>query len=212
MGFCIYGIKFSLMSISSEEAKAILEPHIRTLQNCVISGLDEYNQYYSSTHHILSPHARARIIRDHIIFSVKKDFEGVNGVKISNKRGLFLLFIDEKLLLRFKKINNKMRANNYPTKQAREFSEQLSFDGFLPSTTNINVGYIANDIFTSAEKIVVVCPNNMSSNKWYLDITPNKDIQNYPVIPGVKNESVNNKPRVRLRKATMIKTGSISIE
>jgi hypothetical protein len=199
------------MSISSEDAKAILAPHISSLQSCVVSGLDEYNRHYGPIRHVHSPHARAMIIRDHIIFSVKKEFDEVSGVRILNKRGLFLLLINEKLLLRFKKLNNRMLARNYPTKQARKFSEQLSFDGFFVPVTNINVGYIANDLFTSPEKVVVACPNSMSSNEWCIDITPDGLIQDVPVIPVLERDNTSNKPRVRVKVAKK-RTGTFGKE
>lgn len=188
------------MIISVAEARGLLGPHIPTLKKCVDAGLYDFNVEHGSNRHYLSPHSRAMIIRDLIIFHVRKAFDGKEGVSIIEKGRLFLLNIGGKILLRFKKMNERMLASNVPTKQALDFSrQQLSFKGFLTPITNMNVGYIPNDVWTYPEKVIIACPNDMSSNHWHMDITEEEQMKVAPVHPIFEHTESDNKRRIRAK-------------
>jgi len=171
------------MIITADEAKGILAPYINAFQNCVLMGLSDYNSSYVKVRHIHSPYARAMLVRDHIIAQVRKEFDEVDGIKFINKRGLILLSIEEKIFVRFKKMNERMLTRNHPTLQSIRFSEQLSFEGFFTPTTNINVGYIPNDVWTEPRKILITCPNGSNSNSWYIDISQDNAVLLATVVP-----------------------------
>jgi len=198
------------MVISVDEARGLLDPHIPTLKKCVDAGLDDFNVKHGSDRHYLSPHSRAMIIRDLIIFHVRKAFDGKEGVSIMERGRLFLLNIGGEILLRFKKMNEQMLASNVPTKQAMDFSrQQLSFEGFLPAVTNMNVGYIPNDVWTHPDRVIIACPNGMSSNHWYMDITEEGQVKVAPVHRIVESTETDNKRRVRAKvHAKLQKTGT----
>ena len=68
----------------------------------------------------------ANVVRDYIVREIKREFpDGVDGVRHKEKGGLFLLYIRDAYVLRFKKLGRGRRTMNHPT--------QLSLD-FLPSS------------------------------------------------------------------------------
>lgn len=197
------------MSISSEEAKLILEPHVENLQMCVSMGLKEYSDAYSGYRSLHSPWTRASLVRDHIVEQVKKVFDEIEGIKIIQKRGLLLVSIEGKLLLRFKKFDRRMLTRNNPTQQAFRFSEQLSIPGFPPAATNINVGYMPNELWTDVFKVLITCPNGSASINWYIDIT--SDVKSVsPLVLPKKNETT--KKRIRVRNIDKDQVGSQKLE
>ena len=200
------------MSVSSEEAKLILAPHLDNLQICVSRGLQEYCSAYPSVRHLHSPWSRATLVRDHIVAQVRKAFEEVEGIKIIQKQGLFLLSIEGKLLLRFKKFNRKMLTRNHPTQQAFRFSEQLSIPGFPPAATNINVGYMPNDLWTDALKVLITCPSGSSSINWYIDITSNTEIISPLVLNFSEENKDTTKKRIRAKNTNKNQIGSQKLE
>ena len=184
------------MNLTADQARTILAPYIDTLESCVTSGVGEYNDFYASQRHVHSPHSRAMLIRDHIVNQVRKNFDGLEGVKIVKKNGLFLLSIHNQLFLRFKKMNGRMLTRNLPTRQSCRFSEQLSFEGFYTSITNLNVGYIPNDVWTRPSKVIITCPDGIKSNKWYMDITASDVVVMANMSPVQNTVATENKRRV----------------
>ena len=202
------------MVVSVDDAKRLLAPHLSTLKTCVDAGVEKFNVDQGANRHYISPHSRANLIRDLIIYQVRKAFEGKDGVTIIEKGRLFLLNIGGKVSLRFKKMNNRMLTSNIPTQQAQNFSrQQLSFDGFLQPSTNVNVGYIPNDVWTRPERVIIACPSGMSSNHWYMDITQEGEMQIAPVHPIEKRTETDKSRRVRAKAlAQAMKTGTGDVE
>ncbi|NTW73002.1 MAG: hypothetical protein HGA49_12270 [Eubacteriaceae bacterium] len=159
------------MTVSAESALDILTPYIETFQNGILAGFHEYTEQYGHLRHKHSAHARAIIIHDHILHYLKSAFSGVDGVRCFKHNGLDLIGIDSNLFIRVKKMNNNMHTSNIPTRQSVNFSGQLSFEGFSNIITNINLGYIPNDVWTQPKRILITCPNGNTLITWYLDIT-----------------------------------------
>jgi len=201
------------MAVSVDDAKRLLGPHLSTLKSCVDAGIEKFNVDHGSNRHYLSPHSRANIIRDLIIYHVRIAFESKDGVTIMERGRLFLLNIGGEVLLRFKKMNERMLTSNIPTQQAQNFSrQQLSF-GFLHPLTSINVGYIPNDVYTRPQRVIIACPSDMSSNHWYMDITEEGGVQVAPVHPIAKPVDVDKQRLVRAKvPAKTRKTGTSDVE
>jgi len=188
------------MIISQSDVFGVLEPHIPTIRECVHAGLDDFNVNYDSERFRLSARSRASVIRDLIFFHVRRLFEGVKGVKILQKETFEGLLVEQRILLRIKKLNNKKQASNLPTRQALDFSnQQLCFEGFLPPIACLNLGYIPDKAWVCAEEIVIACPNSMKTNAWYIDITEDKYVEKAPVFPIVEGKVSNTVPRVRAK-------------
>ncbi len=159
------------MSLSSQEIHEIIMPYLEILQDGVLAGFEEYNDQYRVQRHKLSSHARAIIIHDHIVNYLKVSLSGFEGVRCFKHQGLELISIEGRVFIRVKKMNKNMQTCNIPTNQSTYFSSQLSFNGFQQEITNINLGFIPNDVWTNPMRILITCPNGNTSNSWYFDIT-----------------------------------------
>jgi hypothetical protein len=139
-----------------------------------------------------SARTRANIYRDHVVDHARRNFAGKEFVRpVETPNGLFCIEIDGKgsgidgrLLIRFKKLNRKLHASNVLTKQATDFNEQKDvlpqpvqmplFDGLLKVErflmTNLNAGYIPNELWTGLEGMFITCPNGKRSIAWFANI------------------------------------------
>ena len=142
--------------LTREEAREILEPHLLTFRDCIDGGWNAWKEHYKDRAHILDPRARAAIVYCEIRELAKAAFDGKDGVKIVVKRSMFLLYIGEHIVLRFKKFRADGRCSNVRTKQQALFSAQLNIDGILPGTY-VNAGYTLDNLQAEVEKILINC-------------------------------------------------------
>jgi hypothetical protein len=174
------------------QVEEILKPYFTTFAECFRGGMADYSTKYTDTRIVHSARTRANIFRDHVVDHARRNFEGKEFARpVETPNGLFCIEIDGKgsgidgrLLIRFKKLNKKLLASNVLTKQAADFNEQKDvfsqpvqmplFDGLskvefsLP--TNLNAGYIPNELWTGLEGMFVTCPNGKRSIAWFANI------------------------------------------
>jgi hypothetical protein len=155
------------------EVGSILDPHFPQLLDCLSNGCQDYLRHYAAFTHIHTKGTRASIARDHVRDRIRRTFSADKSTRIVEKRnGLFLLEVEKKLLLRFKKLNSRKCAANIPTGQSKTFyRQQPLFPGAW--RTNLNAGYTANETFTEFE-FYITEPNGSRSNAWVMKI------QEYP--------------------------------
>lgn len=149
--------------MTKAEAQDIMAPYISRLKKRVIHEVNSYflGDAYRETRHRHSPRTAASICHDHIINGIKEEFEGEPGVRFQTKRNLFLMIIGEKVVLRFKKFNNKLLSRNINTNQTILFNYQhseslvqLEFDG-MPPHGLLHVGYTVNDLGTALDGVYI---------------------------------------------------------
>jgi len=91
------------MVISESEALACLRPYLATIGRCILEGWTLYQTKYVEVALEHSATTRPGIIRDHIVASIRRAFDGNRDVKIVDKRnGLFCLVIGQVIAIRFK--------------------------------------------------------------------------------------------------------------
>jgi hypothetical protein len=156
-----------------DEVGIILNPFLPRLIDCLLNGCQDYLGQYSAFTHIHTKGTRASITRDHIRDWIRRSFATEKSTRIVEKRnGLFLLEVEQRLLLRFKKLNSRKCSANVPTGQTKRFyRQQPLFPGLW--RTNLNAGYIANETWTEFE-FYITEPSGSRSNAWVMKI------QEYP--------------------------------
>lgn len=169
------------MLISHSEAEAILQPYKKTLYDCVaLAGETYWSPQLNHIRHNFSPRTRANIIHDLMVANARSMFDGIEGICFLEFGGIFLIEIDNKIVLRFKKLNEDKRSSNIPTLQAVNFLEQLDLPG-IPSHTRLIVGYELNNLHTEIATVTITCPNG-EKNEWYFEIEGEEPIQTAEVI------------------------------
>lgn len=88
----------------------------------------------------------------------KRFFDGIEGIRISQKRGLTTINIRDHLLARFKKLDKNKHSRNLPTQQSFLFKAQLELPGIPSKLTHLDVGYVLNDLQTGIDGVYITCP------------------------------------------------------
>lgn len=162
------------MPVSREEARAILDPYLEKLHTCISTAVSTYQTMDPHYRAILSPRSRATFISD---FMKQRAFEllaQIPGLRPSFQRGQFLVYVEDKLRLRLKKLDKQKRPSNYLTRRALSFlntnQSALSFEDEAPPITDVVAGYQWNEHQTSLEGIFVVCPEGRGL-RWDFEVT-----------------------------------------
>ena len=157
----------SLLSV--EDAKVILDPHLQKLQECITGGWDAWHRDYGHRHHVLCSRTRASIVYDEIRHLAEKKFTDCEGTRVIPKRGFFLLYIGDEIVLRFKKLDKRGLTRNLPTRQQRLFEAQRSIKGILPGTY-LNAGYQLDDLQQLIHRTMVSCQHQRSI-QWTIELS-----------------------------------------
>jgi len=155
------------MVIAQSEAGEILKPHLERFWNCIVGAWREYLQEYAHIKHVHTDRKRASILHDHMVDRARKEFQGVKGVHFLEGR-LFLLSIDQQIIVRFKKLDDDMKSRNYPTLHALKFLQQLDIPG-IPPVTRVEAGYQLNGLETGIQAVLITCREG-AKLEWFLEL------------------------------------------
>jgi hypothetical protein len=154
-----------------------LGEHLETVYNSIMNGFEKAIPIIKDGATIYDSTTKSSIIRDFIV----KEAQGNFPISSFEKRGkLTLLYID-KVVIRFKKLNEKLLAGNIPTYQSKNFSNQSKLPGFSIPTINLNAGYVLNRDGYSIRGIYLTQPKTQYENDWILNV--GKFVENNLAIP-----------------------------
>lgn len=142
--------------LTPDEAQTVLAPYMGRLDRCVHAGWDFYNSQPADFKVTCTTRTRAGIVRDAMVDFAKREFDGDPDVQFVYRRGLFLVMIQNQIVVRFKKLNPRFRSSNYPTQQAIQFmNAMLPLDG-VPASMRCDVGYVLNKLQTEIQRSAIV--------------------------------------------------------
>ncbi len=205
------------VSIKKEDADKILSPYYEILKKCIFSGWQDYMENYSMSGYRYAIRTKACIIRDHIVGHIKDNFSNTPGVKPREFRdGLFLLEIEKRWNIRFKKLDCSLRPSNYPTIQTTMFNDQqlfkrgqqLVFEGMdTPRPVYLNAGYIPDRTWSYIESVHIAYPVKKEI-VWSIDltniVTSETALESLPTLQKEKGRS-----NVRIKKHLIMNQGEI---
>src|SRR3954471_10838806 len=98
---------------------------LRRIHDCMVAGFTTYQSYplYPKAQH--DDRAAANCVYSHILTEVQGAFVIGSGAAVLDARGLKVLNIGDRVVGRFKKVDDEGRSRSYPTAQARKFDRQL---------------------------------------------------------------------------------------
>ena len=164
------------MTLSKEEAEFILAPHKLRLQNCIESAWNDLHRLKEYLPHIVTPRTRANLMHDFMVSHARNEFDGVKNVRLCDMNGLFLLILEERINIKFKKLNDDKMPSNIPTQQNDFFMQQLDLPG-IESANNLIAGYELNTLATDLHEITITCPMG-NRNEWYINLGYSAGINN----------------------------------
>lgn len=140
------------------------------------------------------PRARANAIAAFAYSEFSRLESGNESIRLHEAHDTVCLVIEEKVLVRFKKLARDYLSSNYQTQRAKEFNGQLALDG-IPTIARVDVGYILDELTTRIEELAFVYRlGNTVAWKYPIGIDPN--VQS---ISRELNEEVDTAERVRVR-------------
>jgi hypothetical protein len=108
----------------------------------------------------LSAFARARVLHDFIRAEVTKQLIGLPGIRVKDTRGLLVVHIQDKVVIRFKKFRGKTLKtsgnSNHQTAAFNAHQLELSDDSIRP-ITHLVAGYLLDELEADIEKVAITC-------------------------------------------------------
>lgn len=148
-----------------------LEPYLSVLAAIVRRGFATYQDKYPSE--VKAAHdgaAAAKCIHRHVLEELAIGIDGLSGLAIVNARGLMVLNVHDRAVLRFKKMDEEGYSSSYPTDQAKRFDRQLSLPHIPPAATRLTFGYETDLAFSTIVRILAACPLGPRTH-WCAQIT-----------------------------------------
>lgn len=198
--------------LSKNETDGILNPYKKSLKEIILKGWQCYkdeDQGNAYRHGLIT---KAMLIHDYIVDFARQEFHNNPNINILNLKGLFLLVIENKIYIRFNKLDAYLRPAKSTSNQFNSFINQLDLFKLEIESKSLNLiaGYLINDSWENIKAIHVCCPleqSNLWTIKIYdevaqkvLDLTkPDETIEPVEIA----------KPKTRLKQINVIrKTGS----
>jgi hypothetical protein len=156
----------ALLKLSRSQVIEIIDPHMERLFNIGAIPLERWksDEYPNRALHI--PRTRANVLYDLMVIQARIEFRGIRGaVMIDTRDGVTLLEIDQKILLRFKKLDDDSLPSNYPTVRARDYDMGEDLPGIPSSPQRLTLGYRLNQLQTEIKDVLI--SNSMGGRLLY---------------------------------------------
>lgn len=132
-----------------------------------VNGLGVFVEYENRTKaNLIHDHIKARITKRHGQQAIINGPSSKQETEAKKWNGIFALRIGEGLFIRFKKLNDSMRAAGLATKQHVKYMHQALISGFPDEPTFLFAGYVPNKSWTAIKGIYLACWNG-ESLEWF---------------------------------------------
>jgi hypothetical protein len=166
---------------SRSRAQADLATYRTRLSSCVQKAIAEFIEALGDQLYFWRPGSQANVLRDYIVRNIKLELpDGVDGIRHQEKRGLFLLYISDAYVLRFKKLGRGRRTMNHPTQLSLDFLLQQPLQLFpdMAPALHLNVGYHPGATLASST-VWITCPNG-DALEWDWQISDEGEMTQIP--------------------------------
>lgn len=147
-----------LSSPDQEECMRVLNPHLGIVHDILHEAFGKYQAYPPEALAEHDERAAAACVHSHIITAVTAAFTDVSGATLLNVRGLKVLNVGDRVVARFKKVDEDGRSRSYPTAQAKSFDRQLPLPNVPAAAARLTIGYEPDLAFSTIQRVVVSCP------------------------------------------------------
>lgn len=157
-----------IYSLTREEAKELLKPYAQLFYDAILGGFDDYRVNDSQRGHIHDNSVKSNLVRSYVLARIRQVIAQHPELKFKEQKRMFAVIISDKVIIRFKKLNNLFRSQNIKTKQVTAFrNRNLTFQGVkaLP----IDAGWRVDDFYSEIEDVHFVCPDG-KGNLWRIPL------------------------------------------
>jgi hypothetical protein len=186
--------------IDRDAALTILDPYLSLFGGCVRRGWDRWKTETRLPIDVLK-RSRACLVYDYIADEARRTLGNVEGLTVTEDRGFVLVNVEDRLLVRFKKFDQRLRTSGIHTQQQLAFSyQQLSIDGLGP-LPQLVAGYLLDDFELEISRVAITCSFG-SRIMWVIEIPPEAGTvvplppaPTKPIDPTVRSEQVEEEAR-----------------
>ena len=150
--------------LSEEQIENIASQYYSRIAKVIEIAFHDYSEvanFKGSEIAVLDFKARSicSMILDFIRARANEEFGEDAKVVMGEARGIFYVVIEEKIVIRFKKMKNikDFKMSNLETKQSLKYVNQLSMTAFPDELTLFYAGYIPDKTWTNLINIPLVC-------------------------------------------------------
>ena len=137
-------------------AMAVLEPDFATLTDIYSAAVDLYNEGTSAR--IRAEHtSRAALNSIYALVwkGYEREFGELPGHHLLVMRGLNVLNVADKVVVRAKRVDANGRHANNSTKQQRDFDGQLPLAGLPAEAVRLVIGYELDPAYSTVERVII---------------------------------------------------------
>jgi hypothetical protein len=103
------------------------------------------------------PRTKAGIIHDHIEKYIRGNFLGREGIIVDDFNGIFGMVLQDRLFIRFKKMDSTYSVRSLYTRQHGKYMKQAQIEHFPEKPTLLFAGYIPDKTWSIIRGIYVAC-------------------------------------------------------
>lgn len=153
------------MDLSLDEGLQILRPHLDALYMLPKNAWKRYQEIPSEFSAIFSKRTRASAMHDLMLSEAASYACKVDGIRWFTVNKLSGFIIDEKIAIRFKKLDSKI-----PTNQVISFRGQRNIPG-IDVIHHLELGYHLDSLERGIAEICITYPSGLRDNFWYFNIS-----------------------------------------
>jgi hypothetical protein len=157
-----------IYSISKEDGKKLLEPYGQLFYDEIIGGFNDYKKYDLKRARIHDRTTKSNLVRSYVLERIKKLVAKTPTLKLLVQKRMVAILVEDKIIVRFKKLNRKFCSTNVLTEQVKLFrNRELLFQGI--EALHVDAGWRVNKFYSEIDDVHFVCPNG-KENLWRLPL------------------------------------------
>ncbi len=162
--------------LSQDQAQTLFQPYLGLLVDCLETGWAVWETIRSGpSGQKLGKRTRASVVWDRATARAEEVFEPIGDVSLRRHHGLLILDFDA-AMVRFKKLDARLRTRGIPTAQQQLFAEQAQISNgeqlrLWPAAPMVIAGYVLDELESAVERMVLVLQRN-SETIWEIDLPP----------------------------------------
>jgi hypothetical protein len=149
--------------LTQAEADHLLAPYKAVLLTILHGALDDWHDTLTrqpTTTGGLTARTRASFVHDRAVARLAAALGDHPGLRLKKARGgLFVVIVHDRLVLKIKKLDKRLRSRNIATQQTLAFATQEPITGMdgVNSATNATAGYVLDALTADPVNFVIVC-------------------------------------------------------
>jgi hypothetical protein len=152
--------------LTQDEAIAALGPHVDALFKIATAPWDEYHARMPQDLLVtFSTRTRATAIHDLMVRDAIKYAASADRVRPFERQMMRGMVIDDRIAIRFKKLDEDSYSRGHYTRQVEEYRSQQSLDG-IDAAHHLELGYVLNRDETEVAEVRIVYPTGRNNAWW----------------------------------------------